>query len=438
METERVSDEPTPPETTVAPALTVGAAKGALAGFFVGVPLGLLVFWVAQSLRRAYGPGGSPSPPYAELLQTVVGSVLAGACLCGFDAASARLGKLRHARSARFAAGFLVPLCFLMPALGIQDLDAQHGNFEGEAVLGVLVALLVVGTALGLGWLAAGPPRNEAHEPQGIGRLFVAALVFTLLGLVAISIADGRANGLGGAFLPCLIGSGVAAVVLWVAQRFATPLVRPLARWLEPDRDFEGAKKARDFRAAEEKARELIASAHVTPAEALRESLLDRAERKASELAALATASPGVGSVGRAELLRAEVYLARGNLDAAEKLLPVVDHEPALHAELLRRRGDLAGAERVLGEWARCEESETTPEAALARANARALLALVRCDQGRFDEARALVAQAGAGDAPRVFHHLRGLALLAEIDAAHAEAQAGGASGPARAEPPAA
>jgi hypothetical protein len=314
--------KPDPPrELLAANALIVGSAKGVIAGTFLG----------ALAVIAALSPGAGFS--LADAGRFAIGLALALGCLCGVEAASTRLeGRARIL--ARFAAGFLVPFGAFAPQAGILDVAAGQLG-QGANLARVLASLTIAGLALGFAEVYLGEPGTDPHEAQGCRRLLimsawlvVAAAVGTTIETISLSV--GFWVLLGGVFW----GTAVPGL-LWLAQQPAALIVRPLARWLEPQVDIDRFAPKPSLDQIERAARSALA--------AKSDDLQEKHRLLAEALARL----DGVGKLdaalarfpeARLEQLRAELLLALGELDAVEKLLPRVEDPNPLRLELARER----------------------------------------------------------------------------------------------------
>jgi hypothetical protein len=429
------SPQPEPaPEPLVATALVLGGAKGALAGAILGFPSALFIL-----LQRP------PSFSILDAVRTGAGSGLALGCLCGLEAASMRLAVGPRRRLTRFAAGFFLPFAAFAPQVGI--LQVAAGSFgAGAHVEEIALSLGAAGLLLGLAEVFAGEPKTGPHEAQGCGRLVTLSFLTGLFPVIGVAIAagvnEGSAAGSAMIALGGLLGVGIygsiAAGFVWIAENMAAPFVRPLARALEPEllrvtlpplKAPKGPGYALDDRGVGA----LIAQANGTADEAARRKLfgdalerLEGLERVVAAMTPLLAESidPATsGARARIERLRAEIFLGRGDLEAAEKLLPSVELPAALEIELVRRRGQPAKAAELAEKWLASLAKDQSPAARFARGNAHALLALARADEGRFDEATehartlGLLAQAAA------FQHLNPRQVHAYVAAARERAR---------------
>jgi len=268
------------------------------------------------------------------------------------------------------------------------------------------MGLMVV--ACGTGMLVSGEPMTGPHEAQGCGRLLLAVLTSggaAVLGSFAISgPGAGEAISLGFAavFFGAIVSGG-----LWVAEHIAAVLVRPLALRLEPNIDLDelgpAAAIMRQLMNAEA---DLWRAAHVPDARrsALAAGVLEGIDRFPEE--ALAALRPSRRKW--LALCRAEALLAFDRLDEAEREAPSTPCEPAVRAEVARRRGDPERAVRLAEEWLATADGQGTMAGPSTRASALALLALARCDQGRFEDAEAHLAasRSFASSHARAMHHL--------------------------------
>ncbi|HZU96743.1 MAG TPA: hypothetical protein VFF73_08635 [Planctomycetota bacterium] len=362
-----------PKERLVAHALFIGAAKGAVAGLLLAiVPASVL-----------YSPAGGPKVP----LQVLAGGALGVASFCGLDAASARVEVASQRLLLRFCGGFVVPFALAAPKAGILEIDPQVWSH------GALLAMVIAGLLLGAGLVVAGPPTDGPHEPQSFGRLFVALLTASspmlLLSVVGGSPACGGA----------IVFAGMGTILLRLGELVGGLVAaRWIALWLEPEVVWERDGRARTPGVLAQVGDLLRLGAY---AEAL--DRIDRIDLGAVD-EKYRTQHPTVFD------RRAEALLGLGRLDEAEQLADRVSFPPALRAELARRRGDLDGAEALVRAW--LDELGSTrdvpPRVTSGRASAHAILALVRADRGRLDDARAALAVASASPEwyPRAFEYL--------------------------------
>jgi hypothetical protein len=373
-------------------ALLVGGLRGAVAfGSIVLVAGGLLYF-----------SDGTPRP--RELLRGVLGGALAGAFLCGVEAASMRFERRGARWVIRFVAGAIAPLVSVVPQLGMFDLKAMRG-FHWSSWSSDAETFAVFSVCLGASLLLAGEPKNAPHQPHGCGRvLLVSTLTVTLPLLWSIGASGDPMNSLVFLCLVLPLLGGVVAAVVWLAESIAAPVVEPLALRIEPDMDLDelgpGAIAKRGLMAAESS---LWRAARARVAD--RRERLYREALEAVEL--VREAPPGVlrpAMRARLVVLRAEALLGLRRLDEAEVEAKGAPCEPAVRAEAARLRGDAARAVQISEEWLASGEGSKGP----VRASAFALLALARFDQGQLDEARRFLAAARGESAwhARALHHL--------------------------------
>jgi hypothetical protein len=212
-----------------------------------------------------------------------------------------------------------------------------------------------------------------------------------------------------------------SATALWLAEVTATLAARPVAAWLEPEIvsatdalrrvPFELEQVELVLRAASRDPD--LARAQTDRLEALAQ--LDRIEKGVAALA-------DRGAREKLERGRVETLLGLGRLDEAEEVSrrrsPSAADEPALRAELARRRGDPEAAVGIALDWLGAMKGDDTDRGRSGRASALAIVALARADQGRLDEARA---SAGAAALvpwyQRSFEHLKPEAIDLYLEA---------------------
>ncbi len=357
------------PERFAAAAI-VGVAKGVLTGLLIGaVPAFVML-------------SQSPPAPLAEVGRILAGLVLAGAAICGLDATSGRIASEPLQRVLRFLAGLLGPVAFVSPQYALTAAD-QVPLIPPEA----LPIVAGGGAALGVGFVFAGEPDTPPHRAQGCARLAIA--VTTACGGVAVvaafnaGVSDGIGFCLGGLF------TGYAGVaVFWLVQQLVSLALPPLALWLEPDFDIDAPDHPRAdvLRELDTFERCLRAASDAEPVR--REMQLHDALAAMDRLEPLVHSHASSVTPGTLAQRRAEVYLLLGKLDDAAKLAGTARDGPAIEIEVARRRGDLEGAAKLASRWLDAAATDRTFRAKSVQASAFALLALVRADQGRFDEAQ--------------------------------------------------
>ncbi len=398
-----------PREPLVAHALIVGGARGAIAGSILSLP-GMVVGLVPGS-GFSILDGGRMMAGYAFAL----------GCLCGLESASLRLEGKALRRLARFGAGFLLPLAAFAPQLGILQVGAGHFA-AGAPIWGILLGLAAGGFALGLAEVFAGEPNTGPHEAQGCRRLLAMSALIGVPVAVVMGLATGDVGMAVGGLLGCVIYGSILSGFVWLAQRMATPLVRPLARWLEPEVDLDAFSKKRSSDKGERAIRALIAKAADSHDKLEKDRLLGEALVRVSALVKVDAALEAV-SPARLAQLQAEILLGLGELDAAEKLLPLVEHPEPLRIELARRRGDPAKAAGLALEWLASVAKDQSPAGRFARGNAHALLALARADEGHFDAAMEHARTTGLLGQPAAFQHLSASHVHAYVSAARDRAR---------------
>ncbi|MEZ0228054.1 MAG: hypothetical protein ACAI25_05470 [Planctomycetota bacterium] len=225
-------DEEPPAPPPLGPAFIVGGVKGAAGGALVLAILGPLAVSFGRGLSA--GMNGTTPPPLGlkdliEMLSMLLSGILGGAVLCGFDAAARRLrARPRASIAYGVAGGLLAPLAIGSPYYALSS--ASHGTLTGEQVLLFLLAM----TAFAAGQIAAGPPTELAHRPQGCLRLVRAGSATPFVLVVGLLVFSGKSGGFGPLVAAVVMGV-IMAGIFWLGQIFVSPLTRRLAAWLEPD-----------------------------------------------------------------------------------------------------------------------------------------------------------------------------------------------------------
>ncbi len=377
-------------------AFLVGGLRGAIAFGAIVLVAGAILYFGDTSLR------------ILELLRAVLAAALAGAVLCGLDAASMRFERRATRRTLRFVAGALAPLAGLIPQFGMLDLQTMRG-FHWSSWSSDAGSFAVFSACLGASLVLAGEPKNAPHQPHGCGRLlFATGMTVTLALLAEVVHDDDPMQGLAFVCLVVPLLGGVLAAVVWLAESLAAPLVEPLALRIEPDMNLDELGPG-----AIVKRRVMNAESSLWRAARSRDpERRERSYRDALEAVDLARESPPSllrpATPARLVVLRAEALLGLRRLDEAETEARGSPCEPAVRAEAARLRGDAAGAARIAQEWLDATDLGAKWSAGAVRASAFALLALARCDQGQVEEARRFLAAAQGESAwhARAFHYL--------------------------------
>ncbi|MEZ0228053.1 MAG: hypothetical protein ACAI25_05465 [Planctomycetota bacterium] len=384
-------------------------AAAAIVGLAKGVLSGLLIAGVPAFVLRTQ----TPPVPFEEVGRIVAGLVLAGAAICGLDATSSRIAKEAGQRALRFLAGLLGPLAFVSP---------QYALTAGPVVPLIPASALPyfagMGLVLGLGFVLAGEPDTPPHKAQGCARLAIAVSV-AVVGVALYVTFNGRfSDGLGVCWGGLFIGY-IGAAIFWFVQQLVAFALPPLAIWLEPDRDIDApdhpsAAVVRELEAFERSLREANETQTMR-----REMNLHDALAALDRLEPLTLGDDRSITPATVAQRRAEVLLLLGRLDDAAKLAPVAREATAVLCEVARRRGDLDAAATLAQDWLDAARAERSFRAKASQVSALALLALVRADQGRFEDASA--AHAALEKIPawhaRAFRHLNGPEVAAYIAA---------------------
>jgi hypothetical protein len=395
------SEPPVVVERSLGAAAVVGLVRGVVAGTVLAAIPCVGVF--ADAPRHELWP----------VAQVWLGTVLAASSLAIGDMVSARLAGFAS-QGARFLGGFLAPLAAFAPVFSLADLPAV-GKVPIEGVIGVAF----FGVALGLGQVASGAPRNKGYARSGCARGAIAGVV---TGVIYGGAASFMSRGDGGAILVFM-----TVFALWVLMALlafgnfvAGPLASRVARALEPDAPLEETVSAGERfdvslrRAGDALYRAREEDGYHRPVSLERSLVEARRARDAAVAGEL-----GSEAAGQATRAMVEALIELGRLDDAESLLGEFPRSAPIRAELLRLRGDPAGALALARSGLDALVGDPTSGAKSLAASYRAILALAENDLGNKDTARAHLAQVSEEFPdwyPRVLARLSAKAVAASLD----------------------